>query len=188
MAADLEVANDLVLEIETAWLMLREEALTVEYEPEHRLSGRSPDFAVTYTTSVRFMVEATRLRTSGAMEPDRVRERLSETICDKLGQLKPNCANVIIVGIAAENLPHAQPQATLRTLQLRAERNDADVIQRHGCKDRAEFFARYRRLSAVMLRAAPVRGAAGCEYCENPLSAHPLPSRVRTALIRSHTL
>ena len=57
-----ESVLDLHLELETAALLLRESALDVAYEPLPIRQTRGPDFAVTYTTSTRFMLEVTRLR------------------------------------------------------------------------------------------------------------------------------
>ena len=93
---DQETLYDLRLELETAYLLLQERNLSVAYEPEHSGPGRSPDFAVTFTTSLTFMVEVTRLR-GGAKEimvsSDNARpleeERLADAICSKLGQLLP---------------------------------------------------------------------------------------------------
>src|SRR5215208_2304606 len=59
---DEETLYDLRLELETAYLLLRERTLNLVYEPEQSKQVRSPDFAVTYTTSLTFMVEVTRLR------------------------------------------------------------------------------------------------------------------------------
>ena len=188
VAAESAIGSDLHLEFETAFLMLREDALTVEYEPEHRQAGRSADFAVTFTTSMRFMVEVTRIHATGSMEHGRMRDRLSDTICDKLGQLKSSSANIVVIGVDAESLTQAELEGTLKTLQQRAERNDKEVVQKHGYKDRSEFFDHYRRLSAVMMRGVPLRSKEGCRFCENTLTKHPLPSKVKTTLIRSHEL
>src|SRR5919108_5129234 len=59
-----ENLRDLQLELETAYLLLREQSLSLAYEPQHPDLGRSPDFAVSFTTSLVFMVEVTRLRTT----------------------------------------------------------------------------------------------------------------------------
>ena len=61
---DQEGLLDLRLELETAYLLLKEQSLSLVYEPEQSGQGRSPDFAVTFTTSLTFMVEVTRLRAS----------------------------------------------------------------------------------------------------------------------------
>ena len=61
-----ENIRDLQLELETAYLLLRERSLNLAYEPQHPELGRSPDFAVTFTTSLTFKVEVTRLRSTGS--------------------------------------------------------------------------------------------------------------------------
>jgi len=61
VAQETESLRNLQLELETAYLLLRERSLSLEYEPQHPELGRSPDFAVNFTTSLTFMVEATRL-------------------------------------------------------------------------------------------------------------------------------
>src|SRR5215208_7801221 len=67
---DEETLYDLRLELETAYLLLREQTLHIAYEPEQSKQVRSPDFAVTYTTSLTFMVEVTRLRAVQAPSTD----------------------------------------------------------------------------------------------------------------------
>src|SRR5918996_1166135 len=52
---DPETLYDLQLELETAYLLLQERTLNLAYEPEQSKQVRSPDFAVTYTTSLTFM-------------------------------------------------------------------------------------------------------------------------------------
>ena len=59
---ELESLLDLRLELETAYLLLRERSFSVVYEPQRVGQLRGPDFAVTYTTSTLFMLEVTRLR------------------------------------------------------------------------------------------------------------------------------
>ena len=59
---DTESILDLRLELETAYLLLQESRLNLVYEPQMSEKVRAPDFAVTFTTSVTFMLEVTRLR------------------------------------------------------------------------------------------------------------------------------
>ncbi len=183
-----DVGGDLYLELETAYLLLCEDALSVEYEPDHRRAGRSADFAVSFTTRMRMRLEVTHMRASVPEAATRLPNRLADTICDKLGQLDASGANVVLIGIDSDGMNHIAPQNALKTLRQRAERNDADVVERHGFKSRSGFFDHYRRLSAVMLRGVPLRQGADPVWCDNPLAKHPLPARVKTALIRSHTL
>ncbi|KPV48969.1 hypothetical protein SE17_35215 [Kouleothrix aurantiaca] len=67
---------DLRLELETAFLLLHERALSLVYEPQQPGGARAPDFAVAFTTSITFMAEVTRLRaaaeTSAAPPPERL--------------------------------------------------------------------------------------------------------------------
>src|SRR5688500_19433111 len=59
IAQDRENLRDPQLELETAYLLLRERSLNVEYESQPPEHGRNPDFAVSFTTSFIFMVEVT---------------------------------------------------------------------------------------------------------------------------------
>src|SRR6266545_4327174 len=83
---DPETLLDLRLELETAYLLLQEQRLSLIYEPPNCGQERCPDFAVTFTTSLTFMVEVTRLRTIqiGSVLPES--DPLTDAICTKLGQ------------------------------------------------------------------------------------------------------
>jgi hypothetical protein len=135
---------------------------------------------VAFTTRATFMVEVTRLRASDA-DGYGLGERLAHAVCDKLGQLQPQCSNVLVIGLAAVPLSQETLHAAMRHLQQRAERNDPAVVQRHGFRDRADFFNHFQRLSDVLVRMD--KSAVGWR---NPQAKHPLPSKVRTALYRSH--
>jgi hypothetical protein len=206
-AQESESLRDLQLELETAYLLLREPALSLVYEPQHRERGRSPDFAVTFTTSLEFMVEVTRLRAAqlgtlpGSREPagrsqlpnitlalPLSGDRFSDMLCSKLGQLLPQRSNLLLVGIAAPHLTHRDLQEAMLRIQQRAEGNDPMMMQRQGFRDRADFFRHYRRLSALLVRGTPLQAGEPAVIWVNPQAKHPLPARVRTALARSHTL
>jgi len=66
---EMESLLDLQLELETAYLLLREPSLSLAYEPQLGGKLRGPDFAVSFTTSLPFMVEVTRLRKGQAIRP-----------------------------------------------------------------------------------------------------------------------
>ncbi len=196
---DPESLGDLCLELETAYLLHQEKSLSVVYEPLLAERSRSPDFAVTYTTSLTFMVEVTRLRPEQKtvlvetqnLTPESnplVDERLADAICSKLGQLVPQHSNVLLVGVETVHLTDNHLRATMLHLQHRAERNDALFLQRHRFRDRADFFHHYQRLSEVLVRAQDLRGTNSPHYLiiwANPQAKYPLPSKVRTVLYRS---
>jgi hypothetical protein len=190
---DPETLNDLRLEFETAYLLLQERSLSLEYEPEQNKPVRSPDFAVTYTTSLTFMVEVTRLRTISKAELSSSEdatpfegERLADAICSKLGQFLPQRANVLIVGVDTLRLTQTDLQAIMLRSQQRAEHNDSAFWTRYGFEDRADFFRHYQRLSEVLVRGSPGQVEKPAVAWMNPQAKHPLPSKVRTVLYRSH--
>lgn len=196
IAQDEESLLDLRLELETAFLLLQERQLKVVYEPQQSGQVRSPDFAVTYTTSLTFMMEVTRLRAepksgvaaSGSAIPTDLLfgQRLADSICSKLGQLQPQRSNVLLVGVEALHLTNDDLRATMLRLQQRAERNDATLLQRHRFRDRADFFQQYRRLSEILVRGAQSKTAVPLVVWVNPQAKHPLPGKVRTVLVHSH--
>ena len=191
-AGDPERLRDLQLELETAYLLLREPSLRLEYEPQHLREGRSPDFAVSFTTSLTFMVEVTRMRAAQARtsaDTPLLGDRFSDVLCSKLGQLLPQRSNLLLVGVEAPTPTLADIHATMLRLQQRAESNDSSVVQRYGFRDRADFFHHYQRLSGLLVRGrTPLQAGDTVVLWINPQAKTPFPARVRTALTRSHTL
>jgi hypothetical protein len=184
---DQETLYDLRLELETAYLLLQERTLNLAYEPEQSKQVRSPDFAVTYTTSLTFMVEVTRLRgvITGEIVPEG--ERLTDAICSKLGQFLPKFGHILIIGVDGLYMTQSDLQALMLRLQQRAERSDSTFWQRYGFRDRTSFFQNYQRLSEVIVRGSKWQADASVITWINPQARYPLPGKVRTALYRSHT-
>lgn len=182
---------DLRFELETAYLLLQEKSLSVEYEPQRSERVRHPDFAVTFTTKLTFMVEATRLRIerkSGHPDPT-IRltgERLADAVCSKLGQLLPQRSNVLLVGIDILQLAQSDIREVMVRIQQRAERGDPTLLQRYRFRDRADFFQHYQRLSEVIVRGSKLQTGEAVIGWVNLRGKYPLPGKVRTALYRSH--
>ncbi|HEX6033250.1 MAG TPA: hypothetical protein VFY83_02405 [Anaerolineales bacterium] len=187
---DQETFYDLQLELETAYRLLQERTLSVVYEPEQSGPGRSPDFAVTYTTSLTFMVEVTRLRAVTASDEalPQENERLGDAICSKLRQFLPQRGNVLIVGVDALALTQTDLQSLMLRIQQRAERSDTAFWQRYGFRERADFFQAYQRLSEILVRPSQFQANEPAIVWVNPRARHPLPSKIRTALHRSHSI
>ncbi|HSL30464.1 MAG TPA: hypothetical protein VK900_14790, partial [Anaerolineales bacterium] len=187
-----EALYDLKLELETVYLLLREKTLSLAYEPEHSRQIRSPDFAVTFTSSLTFMVEVTRLRSvkeSGNSPVDLSgAERLTEAVCSKLGQLLPQRSNILIVGMENPVLTQPELDSTMLRLRQRAEQNDAALFKRYHFRDRADFFRQYGRLSEVMVRGTELQPDEPVANWVNTQAKHPLPGKVRTVLYRSHSV
>ena len=183
-----ENIRDLQLELETAYLLLRERSLSLTYEPQHPDLGRSPDFAVSFTTSLVFMVEVTRLRSAQPRTASSTDDRFSDMLCSKLGQLLSQRSNLLVVGIEASQLADYELRGTILRIQQRAEGNDSTIIHKHGFRDRADFFQHYYRLSAILMRVTPMQANEPVVVWVNPQAKYPLPAKVRTVLSRSHTL
>lgn len=182
---DAETLQDLRLELETAYLLVNESRLSLIYEPPNCGQERCPDFAVTFTTSLTFMVEVTRMR---ANQSSALQERLADTICVKLGQLLRGSGNVLIVGVDSQLPTPSDFHSTMLRIQQRAEQNDAAFWQRYRFRDRADFFNHYQRLSEVILRRSQLQADEPIVAWVNPQGKYPLPGKVRTALYRSHTI
>ena len=145
------------------------------------------------------MVEVTRLRaepknteaqaqTPATANSPLIDERLADTICDKLGQLLPQRSNVLLVGVDALSLTDSDLYATMIYIQQRAERAEETFWQRYGFRDRSDFFRHYQRLGEVLVRGKDLEEVGQTAVCSNPQAKHPLPSKIRTALYRSHAV
>ncbi len=188
---DPETLQDLRLELETAYLLLQEQPFSLAYEPPCE-QKRCPDYAVTFTSRLTFMVEITRLRS--VLLPDQPFttatgvEPLSDTLYSKLGQLLAGHSNVLIVGVDSLHLTQSELQAAMLRIQQRAERSDPAFWQRYRLRDRADFFRHYQRLSEVLVRGTEMGTNGSAVAWINPQAKVSLPSKVRTALYRSHSV
>lgn len=184
---DPETILDLHLELETAYRLLQERALNVSYEPQLAEKVRSPDFAVTFTTSTTFMLEVTRLRTNPrpsedlSSGPGAIGDRLTDAVCSKLGQFVHQQINILLVGVNASALAQDNIRAAMLRVQQRVERNDPAFFERYRFRDRADFFRHYQRLSEILVRGTDMQFIAWI----NPQAKYPLPGKVRTVLYRS---
>jgi hypothetical protein len=97
-------------------------------------------------------------------------------------------SHLLVVGAEDPRLTCDELHALMLHLQQRAEGSDATVVQRYGFRDRADFFNRYQRLSALLVREIPLQASEPVILWDNPQTKYPLPAKIRTALIRSHTV
>lgn len=183
---------DLRFELETAYRLLQERSLDLVYESEQSKPGRGPDFAVTFTTRLTFMVEVTRLRgetreqvLATPSSKTRLSERLADAICGKLVQMLPQRSNVLVVGVESTQFTDGDLLATMLRLQQQAERGDGIFLQRCRFQDRADFFRYFQRLSEISVRGGLLPDGEMVAVWSNPQAKYPLPSKVRTVLHRT---
>jgi hypothetical protein len=187
---------DLQLELETAYLLLQERTLSLAYEPEQSKRMRSPDFAVTFTSSLTFMVEVTRVQVDQKPQAGEASEHgpassigvhLVDAVASKLGQLLPQRSNILLIGVKEIPLTADELHAEIRSIQRHAERHDSTLLHMHGFRDRADFFRYYQRLSEVIVRWPHLGITRPIVSWINPQAKLPLPGNVRTVLYRSLT-
>jgi hypothetical protein len=187
VTADAEGALDLRHELETAYLLSRVREFTVTYEPYAATRPYGPDFAVRYTTSFTFNVEATRLRRlAGSPGATAIHgERIIDTLCHKLFQLPASAINVVVIGLEDGPLGDESLGIAMAALKKRVETRDAVFFARHHFRDASDFFRRFERLSGAVVRQlgdARADGASSYVLWLNPQARHPLPQRAVTLL------
>ena len=186
-ASGAEGLRDLLAELEIAHHLLRERRFDLAYEAYAAAKAGGPDFTVTYKGHIAFNVEVKRLRTQSPQASIssgiQSRWRLVDAVCDKLRQMPPSSAN--IVAILTEHTPdQTDLAAALRSLVARAEHADAALFARHGFSDTRDFFAGFRRLSAIWVRHSAE--AAASVLWQNPQASHPLHPDLPALVARDH--
>lgn len=191
--------KDLEAELAAAFWLHQEKRFTVAYEPYSSEKSRAPDFAVSFK-SFTFNVEVTRIgfregegalpttedETTPALKPEHVGGRLTDTVCDKLGQMRPGMINLLLVMMDSDFIRLLDIQQAMAQLKGRAERKEAGLFGRYGFVNSSDFFKYYLRLSGVLVREA----GAGDETAKailwlNNQTKHPVPRPLRTILQRA---
>jgi hypothetical protein len=177
--------KDLEVELETAYRLLQQKRFAVVYEPYGSQKTRGPDFAVTFK-SISFNVEVTRIspdETEGT--PQEAALRLMDTVCDKLGQMRPGMINILAVAIDGRLFSALEIDQAMAQLKGRAEHKDAALFGRYGYVKPADFFKQYLRLSAILIRPTgqPQEKPAIILWLNNQ-TKHPLPRPVQNILQR----
>lgn len=184
-ARDDATLKDLYCELETAYRLLQDERMAVEYEKQAQLKQRSPDFAVTYRVNTTFNVEVTRLRmlaNSSAVDDEEIARVLTrkvlDGVCDKLGQMLPSVVNILFI-IPEWEISHTGLLATMNALRISAElKNDTFFVQR-GFQDARDFLKSFQRLSAIFCQNGHDKPYV---LWLNSLARHAVPKELLNAL------
>jgi hypothetical protein len=184
-AEDDAALKDLYCELETAYRLLQDERLLLEYEKLAQLKHRSPDFTVSYRINTLFNVEVTRLRfpTSSASTDGEEMERiftrkLFDGICDKLGQMQPSSINILCM-VSGWKISQTKLQMAISALRSNAETKQDAFFIRQGFQDSRDFLKNFQRLSAIFCRSEQV--ATGVVYV-NSLARHAVSKELLNAL------
>lgn len=160
-AGDADALQDLLFELEIAQWLLREKRFTLAYESQNVRIAPSPDFTVTFTTKVQFHVEVTRIRATYTEEPgisvpsDLSASKVFYVILGKLGQLKADAGNVLLIGLESSPLTDGDLDEIMKQMKLRVENNDQALLTRAHLQTPSEFFKQYHALSGVLFYFRP---------------------------------
>lgn len=180
--------QDLLFELETAVWFLNDKRFSLAYEEHGVRKRRGPDFVVTFTTKLSFGVEVTRLQFSrlpDEEESDMERQfwRIGNIISGKLAQTNLDMGNLLVIGVAAEQVPPIDLDALMRQFRQRAQEKDETLLSRSRLSSASEFFKHYYRVSGLMLRALSDSTIAPSPVVwNNPEGRFPLPAPILTAL------
>jgi len=163
---------DVRAELLVAYLVLADRRFALEFEAygAHRLG---PDFTVTYRANQRFDLEVTRLRATTESGPG----RLANVIAGKLRQMTAQTPNVLLISAAVPLTEEHLVEAT-RVLKSHSDQKDDDFFARRGLHTARDFYARYLRLSGIL-----VMDESAAQLSPNREARHPLPAKAASALV-----
>jgi hypothetical protein len=149
---------DLRGELEVAFYLLNEARLAVAYEPYASAKGRSPDFAVTYRSNLEFNIEVARLRVKenevGRIDLTRKEERILRILLDKLGQMQPGMANLLVINTREELAQSINLDRLMQELKTRVEGRDPSFYSTSRYTSPSAFYKDFLRLSGILLLGA----------------------------------
>jgi hypothetical protein len=180
--------NDLAVELAVAYQLIQQKRFTVAYEPYGSQKRRGPDFAVTFKSLI-FNVEVTRIDSSNmkrketppTYDPQQVNGRLMDTVCDKLGQMRPEMINLLLIATSSDFFAALDLEQALAQLKDRAERKEESLFSRYRFSNTADFFKHYLRLSGLLVH--PISQVQSTLWLNNQ-AKHALPRPIQNILKR----
>lgn len=182
-AEGIEGRRDVLLELYAAHRLLLNRSITLEYERYAADKTRGPDFTATFKTHTPFNVEVRRLRGANSGEFG----RWANVIGDKLRQMPPSIANVLLAGCDAGLTPALDVAEAMARLRALAERRDDEFFARRGLPTAKDYLRQLQRLSAIVLIAGweGMSETGGMALLwTNAQARHPLPHDLSQALAR----
>jgi hypothetical protein len=175
---------DLRSELEVAYNLLNDRRLAVAYEPYASAKRRGPDFAVTYRVNLVFNIEVARIRVEGSgvggvdlarteAARSRKEERIVRILLDKLEQMQPGMANLLVIHTHAELVRSIELGRLMQALKTRAEGKDPSFYAASRYTGPAAFYKDFLHLSGILLWAstAPLDAAGTAGRPSTPLDA-----------------
>jgi hypothetical protein len=179
---ELEGEEDLRAEFEAAYLLLRDERFTLEYERYAATKQRGPDFTVTFKTHTLFNVEVRHVR--GGRADGNAEDyvfKLVAVLADKAAQMPPSSVNLLWLA-ADREISDDELRLATATLRQLAEQKVEPFFTHYGYESPTEFLRRYSRLSGVVVVLSGRR-----LVWLNPLARHKVPEAIANAIRRLET-
>lgn len=181
VAGGVEGPLDLRAELQAAYRLLDDRRLAVAYEPYASAKRRGPDFAVTYRENLVFNLEVARLRMEpgGVNDTPRPEERLLRILLNKLGQMQPGMANLLVIQTPPALARSIELDRLMQSVKARAEAKDPAFYTASRYANPAAFYKDFLRLSALLL------WAAGAQAWVNKPARPALPESALRAVVAS---
>lgn len=154
-----ESALDLRSELEVAYCLLKDRRLDVAYEPYAGAKRRGADFAVTYRRNLVFNIEVARIRVEAdgvaGNSPDlrRREERVVRILVDKLEQMQPGMANLLVIHTHAGLARAIDLERLMQQMKIKVENRDPAFYALTRSAGPAAFYKEFHRLSAILFWA-----------------------------------
>jgi hypothetical protein len=161
LAREVESVLDLRGELQAAYCLLNDRHLNVAYEPYASAKRRAPDFAVTYRANLVFNIEVARIRfgENRVDESDRLHaeERIRHILLDKLEQLQPGMANLLVINTHQELMRSIDLGKLMQGVKTRVEGKDPSFFAASHYTSLASFYKDFLHLSAILLWGSGVQ-------------------------------
>lgn len=145
---------DLHGELEVAYCLFNDRRLDVAYEPYANAKRRNPDFAVTYRDNLVFNIEVAHIRVEqngvNRINLPRKEERIQRILLDKLGQMLPGMANLLVIHTHEDLAKSIDLSQLMQEIKIRAEKRDPYFYSASGYANPAAFYKDFLHLSGIL--------------------------------------
>jgi hypothetical protein len=181
---------DVRAELELDYKLLSDRHFALTYEPYASAKRRGPDFSITYRSNLVFNIEVARLRveeSAADIDLARKEERILRIMLDKLGQMQPGMANLLVIQTMEELARSIDLDRLLHALKIRIEGKDPAFFAASRYAAPAAFYKDFLHLSGILLWAsAPTTPAGANQLWVNKQARPGLDEKVLRLV--SHTL
>ncbi len=170
-AADIGAQLDVRAELWAAHLLLADQRIGLGWEAHGSARG-GPDFTVSYRSGRTFNLEVTRVRHAEAALNH------GGPMLSKLRQFPTGAPNALLAIV--DEGPALEPAAVARALRARADEKDELFFVRRGFAGTRDFYDRFLRLGAVIVRAEAIETP---KAWINPSARIPVPDDALRAVV-----